>query len=133
MAKIDSATLDVINDYYNGIIKNLEKMQREIQVKKEREYRENFNDNALVRNIRALFKDLEKLYEKDNLVLKCELYAFADSQECYKKDKKWIEVGIEIRKLKNEKSLLITGLECNSKNSTEYKEAYKKLQKLFKE
>ena len=31
-----------------------------------------------------------------------------------------------------ERSLLITELECNPKNSVEYKVAYTKLQKLFK-
>ena len=63
---------------------------------------------------------------------KCEFYAYGSSNEYYKKDKTWIETDVEIRKLKNEKALLITQLECNPKNSIEYKEAYEKLQKLFK-
>lgn len=132
MAKIDSATLGVIEEYYNTIIKNLEKLQKEIQVKREREFIENFNDNEIVKNIRTLFKNLEEIYGKSNLSLKCEFYSFGSTQECYKKDKKWIEADIEIKKLKKERSLLIAELECNPKNSTEYKEAYKKLQKLFK-
>lgn len=132
MAKIDSATLEVIEEHYSSILRNLEKMHKEIQQKKEREYNENFEECGQVKQIRALFKVLEEEYGKENLVLKCELYAFRSSLDYFKKDKKWIEADLEIRKLKNEKALLITALECNPKNSTEYKEAYKKLQKLFK-
>lgn len=130
MAKIDSATLNVIDNYYDDIIKNLQKLQLEIKDKVVTEFRNSFDKDEQVKEVFRLFGTIRKRYDV-RLDLECKIYTYADI-DIYKKNKKWIEAEIEIKKLRNERALLIAELECNPKNSAEYKEAFKRLQKLFK-
>lgn len=131
MAKIDSATLNVIDDYYKTKESELIRLQNEIKEKYIHEIENSFDDNDDVREIRKLFYRLRKEYGDSNLELKCELYRYRNDTS-YRNHELWIEYEEKLIKLKKERSLLITELECNPKNSTEYKEAFKKLQKLFK-
>ena len=131
MAKIDSATLNVINEYYKTKESKLIGFQNEIKDKYNQKIENGFDDNEYVKEIRGLFHKLRKEYGDSNLELRCELYRYRNDTS-YRNQEKWIEYEDKIIKLKKERSLLITMLECNPKNSPEYKEAYKKLQKLFK-
>lgn len=131
MAKIDSATLNVIDEYYKTKESELIRLQNEIKEKYIHEIEDSFDDNEYVKEIRGLFHKLRNEYGSSNLELQCELYRYRNDTS-YRKDEKWIELEEKIIKLKKERSLLITGLECNPKNSIEYKDAYIKLQKLFK-
>lgn len=130
MAQIEKATLNAIDDYYDEIIKNLQRIQREIQEKVNKEFRDSFDNDKDVKEVFRLFGIIRKKYNEIKLDLDCKIYSFAEIYE-YKKDKKWIEAEIEIKKLRNQRALLITQLECNPKNSSEYKKAYEEMQKLF--
>ena len=131
MAKIDSATLEVINEYYKSKESELIRLQNEIKEKYIHEIDEGFDDNEYVKEIRELFYKLRKEYGDSNLDLRCELYRYRNDTN-YRNYEKWNEYEEKLKKLKKERSLLITMLECNPKNSIEYKDAYTKLQKLFK-
>ena len=131
MAKIDSATLEVINDYYKQKEIKIIELQNKIKEKNEEELTIKFDLDEDVKVIRGLFHKLRNNYGSYNLNLCCELYKYRNDTS-YKENERWIQYEEELKKLKKERSLLIAELECNPKNSTEYKEAYKKLQKLFK-
>ena len=131
MAKIDSATLEVINDYYKHKEIKIIELQNKIKEKNEQELEIKFDEDEDVKVIRGLFHKLRERYGSYMINVCCELYKYRNDTT-YKKNEYYIKYEEELIKLKKERSLLIAELECNPKNSTEYKEAYKKLQKLFK-
>lgn len=131
MAKIDNETLKAIDEYYTSKISNICNHKQKIEEDIQKWFANKFEDDKDVLTIKKLFKKLEERYGSKNLTLECSLYSFYNFKS-YENDEEWIECNTLISKLRNERALLITQLECNPKNSAEYKEAYKKLQELFK-
>lgn len=118
--------------HYSSLFKDLEDKRKQIEKDYEEQFVDNFENDKIVVKIKELFSELEHIYGKTNLDLRCKLYSYWDSRKEFQKDKKWNELVEEIGKLRNERALLVAELECNPKNSVEYRKAYDRLQKLFK-
>lgn len=74
MAKIDSATLNVIEEYYKTKESELIRLQNEIKEKYNHEIEDSFDNNEYVKEIRGLFHKLRNDYGDINLQLQCEFY-----------------------------------------------------------
>lgn len=128
MSRISSNTKEVINNYYNEKINELNKS---LQIYRE-QYRdskeEEFKNDINVQEVKSLFKIIESKFG-NYCRLSCDFVKYLVE---YEETSNYKMLNEEIQKIKQERSQLFVVLENLPKNSKEYIKALKKLELIVK-